>query len=90
MPCSRAACLASLTPSVVSWSESASSSTPAAAAWATTAAAGSAPSEWMECDWRSKVGGIAASVPYRMITALTMTVSSSSVSRTNTSPWAVR
>ena len=56
MPCSRAAARASGTPSIVSWSVSASSSTPAAAACATTSAAGSAPSEWIECDWRSKVG----------------------------------
>ena len=58
MPWRAAAARASGTPSIVSWSVNATSSVPAAAAWAITSAAGRAPSEWIECDWRSKVGGM--------------------------------
>ena len=54
----RAAASASATPSTVSWSVSASSFTPAFAALATTSAGGSAPSEYVECDWRSNVGAV--------------------------------
>ena len=53
----RAASSASATPSTVSWSVSANSVTPASAARATTSAGGSEPSECVECDWRSNVGG---------------------------------
>ena len=49
--------IASATPATVSWSLSASSSTPARAARSTTSAASSAPSEWVECDCRSKRSG---------------------------------
>ena len=53
-----AASSASSTPSTVSWSVSASSSTPAAAAPRARPRRGaSAPSEQVECDCRSKVGG---------------------------------
>src|ERR1035438_8806866 len=47
-------------PLTVSWSDSASSSTPASAARWTTSAADSAPSEWVECDCRSKRGAMRA------------------------------
>ena len=50
---------ASATPATVSWSLSASSSTPARAARSTTSAASSAPSEFVECDCRSKRIGVA-------------------------------
>src|ERR1700730_9595480 len=60
MPWSCAAASASSTPFTESWSESASSSTPASAAAATTSAGGNAPSEWIECDWRSNVGASSA------------------------------
>src|SRR3954451_9625027 len=56
MAASLAAFRASSAPLTVSWSLSASVFTPAAAAAATTSAGGSAPSEGVECDWRSKVG----------------------------------
>src|SRR5271156_1536371 len=52
------AAIASETPLTVSWSDSAKSSTPASAAWARTSAGASAPSEWVECDCRSKRSGI--------------------------------
>src|SRR4051812_43341379 len=55
-PCWRPAASASGTPATVSWSVSASSRTPSVAARATTSAGGRAPSEHVECDWRSKVG----------------------------------
>ena len=51
--------IASETPEIVSWSESARSSTPASAARATTSLAESTPSEFVECDCRSKRGGTA-------------------------------
>src|SRR5450631_2505017 len=53
-PASLPAAIASETPEIVSWSESASSCTPASAARCTTSPAPSAPSEWVECDCRSK------------------------------------
>ena len=62
--CSSAACSASSTPLTVSWSVSANNLTPAAAAAATTSRGASSPSEWMECDWRSKVGGMADSLTH--------------------------
>src|ERR1700722_10028706 len=52
--------IASETPLIASWSDSASSSTPAAAARCTTSAAGRTPSEWVECDCRSKRGATRA------------------------------
>src|ERR1700722_9323735 len=52
--------IASETPLIVSWSDSASSSTPAAAARCTTSAAGRTPSEGVECDCRSKRGATRA------------------------------
>ena len=58
-PSSEAASIACCTPSTVSWSLSASNSTPACAAAATTSCGSSAPSEWSEWLWRSKVGGSA-------------------------------
>ena len=57
IPRSDEASIASCTPSTVSWSLSASNSTPACAAAATTSRGSSAPSEWSEWLWRSKVGG---------------------------------
>src|SRR3954454_21696256 len=54
MPSRAAASTASRTPETVSWSVSANSSTPARAAAATTSPGGSAPSDAVECPWRSK------------------------------------
>src|SRR5262245_18426555 len=52
------AALASLTPSTVSWSLSASVSTPASAARRTTSVGSSPPSERVECNCRSNVGAL--------------------------------
>src|SRR5437870_3930101 len=60
IPCCWPAAIASETPLMVSWSDSASCSTPAAAARSTTSAAGRAPSECVECDCRSKRGAMRA------------------------------
>ena len=60
------ASIASATPPIVSWSDSASSSTPASAAFCTTSAGGSEPSEAVECDCRSKRGGTRRSVCDRL------------------------
>ena len=65
-PWSAPAASASSTPSTVSWSERASSSTPASAAFATTSATGSSPSEWSECDWRSKAGSVTGAEDIRV------------------------
>ena len=62
----RPAAIASATPAIVSWSESASSSTPASAARATTSVADRTPSELVECDCRSKRGATRASVCDRL------------------------